>query len=275
MTRPYALEILDGTFHVTSRGNAKRVVFDDDMDRKAFLLELSYAVRRHSWIVLAYCLMGNHFHLLVRTPDANLAEGMRDLKSQYARSFNRRRGIDGSVFKARFWRQLVQEDDYLLAASVYIVQNPVRTGKVTHPGEWPWSSFAATVSGTPGLVNPGPILGLLDDDPATARRMFSELAHGVNGLPSFDPSLPIVGDETFLRTHSPSERPGRNVAKLAWEQARPTLDELAVGLERDALIVEARLTHRYTLVEIAAHLGCSDQTVRRRLRVSGVGTRQV
>ena len=99
MSRPLYLEVPGGTFHLTSRGNARKTIFEDEEDHRAFLVYLRYTVMRHGWICLAYCLMRNHFHLLVRTPRPNLADGMRDLKSGYATTYNARRGIDGSLFK--------------------------------------------------------------------------------------------------------------------------------------------------------------------------------
>jgi putative transposase len=271
VARPYYAEVEDGTFHVTSRGIAKRTIFKDERDCRSFLLELKHVITRHRWRCLSYCLMVNHFHLIVQTPKPNLAAGMRDLKSNYARTFNGRRGKDGSRFKAGYKPQLIQDNAYLLAAGIYVAQNPVRAGMVTYPDEWPWSSYSEIVRGGPGFIDASPILRLLDADPDKARHLFAQLALG-RSL-AFDGKLPIVGDAAFISRHAPAERPGREVVKRAWEQARPTLVELSANHKEDAFIREARLVHRYTLVEIAAHLGCNERTVRRRLQMSGAETR--
>lgn len=273
MSRPLYMEVLDGTFHATSRGNARRTIFEDEEDCRTFLVCLRHTIMRRGWRCLAYCLMVNHFHLLVQTPRGNLAAGMRDLKSGYATAFNARRGDDGSLFKKGFWRQLIQEDDYLLTTAVYIALNPVRAGRVSDPAEWPWSSFAATALGESGFVDADPFLSLLDPDRAKASRRFAELVNGVGGLPAFDPSLPIIGDKDFVSAHAPASRPGRHVAKTAWAQARPSLVEIQSGLSKKDFVREARLDYRYTLDEIATHLGCCERTIRRWLQMSDAGTR--
>ncbi len=273
MARPYYREVPGGIFHVTSRGNARQTVFEDAVDCRRFIAELRHTVARHRWRCLSYCLMGNHFHLLVQTPNANLAAGMRDLKSQYATSYNARHGRDGSRFKPRYWRQLIQENDYLVTAAAYIALNPVRAGRTTLADAWPWSSFAATIAGERTFVDPQPILNLLHRDPIQARLQYRDLVHELAGTSGYDPSLPIVGDRDFVTQHAPAERPERDVPNHVWEQARPSLEELDASLGDEAFISEARRTHRYTLKEIARHLGCSERTVRRRLRVSGAETR--
>lgn len=272
MGRPLYIEVPDGIFHLNSRGNARRTIFEDDEDHRVFLAHLRFVLRRHGWECIAYCLMRNHFHLVVRTPQPNLADGMRDLKSGYATAYNKRRGIDGSLFKRGYWPQLIQEDEYLITAVTYVVLNPLRAGLVSDPMDWPWSSIQETVNDTAGFVNAVAVLQLLHPNPDEARGRFRNLANAVGGLPSFDPTLPIVGDKSFVRTHAPETRPGRHVAKTAWEQARPTLAELRDGRSEIEFICDARRTYRYTLIEIAAMLGCNERTVRRRLQMSGAGT---
>ena len=271
MARPYYTEVEGGIWHLTSRGIARRTVFEDDWDCSRFLDELEDTTTRHAWRCLSYCLMGNHFHLIVQTPKPTLASGMRDLKRGYVTSSNARRGLDGSRFKAGFGRQLIQDGAYLMAAAVYVAQNPVRAGLVDHPHEWRWSSFADTAGDAPTFVDPELLLAEFDADPGVARKAFAHLAGAVNGAPAFDPTLPIVGDGDFVRLHAPRERPGRAVVKRAWEQARPTLGSLAASHEEDAFLRLARLEYRYTLGAIAKQLGCSERTVQRRLacRVPG------
>lgn len=266
MSRPFYAEVVDGIFHLTSRGNARRQIFFDEIDYRRFLLCLKVAMRRREWRCLSYCLMPNHVHLLIQTPKPTRADGMRDLKSEYAQSFHRRYGTDGALWKPRYRPQLIQEKGYLLAAALYIAKNPERAGLVEDPADWPWSSFSANDA----FVDPSRFLNTLSGDPLAAARDFGELARGQS--PDFDPTTPIVGDEAFVRDAAPVIRPGRDVIKAAWEQARPTLIELADGRGEIEFVRIARLEHRYTLGEIAAHLGCSDQTVRRRLKLSGVET---
>lgn len=266
MSRPLYAEVINGIFHLTSRGNARRRIFFDDADYGRFLLCLKGTARRHEWRCLSYCLMPNHFHLLVQTPKPTRADGMRDLKSEYAQTFHRRYGTDGALFKPRYKPQLVQENGYLLAAAIYIAKNPVRAGLVEDPAQWRWSSLAAKDA----FVDPTPILDVVSPDPVRALRDFRALALGE--APDFDSGVPVVGDADFIRQHAPSARPDRHVLKEAWEQARPPLVELAAGRDELDFVRCARHEHRYTLLEIARHLGCSARTVHRRLRVSGAGT---
>lgn len=133
MARPPRLEIANGIYHVVARGNERAAIFWDDTDRGRFLELLAHVVHRYQWRVLAYCLMGNHYHLLVQTPEPNFARGMRQLNGVYAQRFNRRHGRVGHLLQGRYGARLVQEDGHLLAAVRYIVRNPVRAGLAGAP----------------------------------------------------------------------------------------------------------------------------------------------
>jgi putative transposase len=95
------------------------------------------------WECYAYCLMTNHYHLVIETPDANLARGMRQLNGVYTQCFNRHHGHTGHVFQGRYKAILVDRDSYLLELARYVVLNPVRVGMVKSPQQWRWSSYAA------------------------------------------------------------------------------------------------------------------------------------
>ena len=109
MARPLRLEFPGAVYHLTSRGNARQKVFFTDADRELFLSTLSGVVRRYHWICHAYCLMANHYHLLIETPKANLSIGMRQLNGIYTQSFNRRHIGSAICFKAgsrrSWWRR--------------------------------------------------------------------------------------------------------------------------------------------------------------------------
>lgn len=150
MARPLRLEYPGALYHVTSRGDGQEDIYLDDDDRTASLAVLEGAVRRFNWAIHAYCLMGNHYHLLVETPDGNLAQGMRHYNGVYTQRFNRRHGRAGHVFQGRYKAILVQKDGYLLELARYIVLNPVRAGMVKSARDWPWSSYRATA----GFVEP-------------------------------------------------------------------------------------------------------------------------
>lgn len=148
MSRPLRLQLPGGIYHVTARGNARQAIFEDDDDCAGFLIVLASTVARYRLLCHAYCLMGNHYHLLLQTPESNLSVAMRQLNGVYTQRFNRRHERCGHVLQGRFGAQLVDGDAYLREVCRYIVLNPVRAGLVAHPGEWRWSSFRATAGET-------------------------------------------------------------------------------------------------------------------------------
>jgi putative transposase len=148
MPRPPRVQLAGGTYHVTSRGNRRQSIYHDDDDHRRFLAIRDRVVTRCGWHVHAYCLMSNHFHLLIETPRPNLSAGMQRLKCEYAAYFNERHSFDGHLFRQRFGSRLIETEEHRVEALRYIALNPVRAGLCEHPAEWPWSSFY----GAAGLV---------------------------------------------------------------------------------------------------------------------------
>lgn len=130
-------------YHLTSRGTNKQRVFRDDLDRRRFLGALHRASCARSWSCLAYCLMDNHVHLMIRAHESAVSSGMRDLLGGYSRYFNRRHEREGHLFKARFHDVHVARDAQAMAVVRYIALNPVRSGMCERPEDWPWSSYGA------------------------------------------------------------------------------------------------------------------------------------
>ena len=147
MPRKRREEVAGGIFHVYARGNDKRLIYRDDFDRDAYLRLLAGTVRRHRWRLLAFCLMENHVHLLIETPEANLGAGMQRLHSDYAHQFNLRHGRSGHVFQGRYGAVRVKSDEQLWAVAAYVAMNPVEAGLCDEPEEWCWGSHAAALSG--------------------------------------------------------------------------------------------------------------------------------
>ena len=144
MSRPLRIEFAGALYHVTSRGDGQEDIYLDDSDRETYLDVLADVQNRFNWTIHAYCLMSNHYHLLIETPDGNLAKGMRHLNGVYTQKFNRHHKRVGHVFQGRYKAILVQKDSYLLELSRYIVLNPVRAQMVRSAKDWPWSSYRAT-----------------------------------------------------------------------------------------------------------------------------------
>ena len=132
----------DGWFHVTCRGVDGLPVFRDVEDRLALLKLLAITVHRDRWTCEAYCLMGNHYHLVVHARRADLSTGMRWLNGVYAQNFNGRYGRRGHLWGDRFASWIVGSERHLTAAIGYVLQNPVRAGLCRRPKDWPWSAAA-------------------------------------------------------------------------------------------------------------------------------------
>jgi putative transposase len=143
MARPLRAEAAGRVFHVTTRGTCGRALFVSDADREDFLKLLTRVARRYGWQCLAWCLMGTHYHLIVRTPKANLGLGMRDLNGMYARRFNERHGQFGSLFASRYADKVIRSDEHFVNALRYVALNPVWARLVRRPEQWRWSSHSA------------------------------------------------------------------------------------------------------------------------------------
>jgi REP element-mobilizing transposase RayT len=152
VTRPLRIEYAGALYHITARGNAKQNIYFDEQDRHQFLDILSTAIARNYWLCHAYCLMSNHYHLLIETNEPTLSRGMRYLNGVYSQYINRRYHRVGHLFQGRFKAIFVEKDSYLLELSRYIVLNPVRAKMVSIAKDWPWSSYRAT---TGHVMKPG------------------------------------------------------------------------------------------------------------------------
>lgn len=145
MARQLRIEFPGAVYHVASRGNARADIFSDDRDRHTFLSILEQTVKRFNWLCHAYCLMDNHYHLLIETPEGNLSAGMRHLNGVYTQSYNRIHHQDGHLLKGRFKAVLVEKESHLLELCRYVVLNPVRAKMVERTELYPWSSYLPTL----------------------------------------------------------------------------------------------------------------------------------
>ena len=136
MTRPLRLEFSGALYHVTARGNARQRIYLDEEDRHLYLDLLGKEITQQGWLCYAYCLMDNHYHLLIETPEPTLVAGMRRLNGVYTQAFNRRHRRAGHLFQGRYQAIVVDKDAYLLELCRYIVLNPVRAKAVKRPERW-------------------------------------------------------------------------------------------------------------------------------------------
>jgi len=144
MSRPLRVEYAGALYHVTSRGDRREDIYEGDEDRRIFLALLGDVCERYNWVSHGYCLMSNHYHLIIETPDGNLSKGMRQLNGVYTKQFNSEHDRVGHVFQGRYTAIHVDKESYLLELSRYVVLNPVRARMVDQAGDWPWSSYRAT-----------------------------------------------------------------------------------------------------------------------------------
>lgn len=265
MARPLRLDFAGAVHHVAARGTERRDVFRDDRDRVAFLDTLSKAVDRFGWEVLAYCLLSNHYHLLVRTPEANLARGMRQLNGTYAQRFNRRHDRVGPLWQGRYVARLVQTDAYLLAVLRYVVRNPVRHGLCAAPRAWRWSSHLAALGRSPAeFLASRQLFELLADSPAAARRIYLDVTEGT----APDDELPdelVLGEPGFVADILADAPMSPEVPRRQRLQGRPPLSNVLSDGGPQA-IRTAYVLYGYNQREIAEALGCHYATVSRRLR---------
>jgi REP element-mobilizing transposase RayT len=154
MARPLRLEIPGAYYHVLARGNARQDIFLDDQDRIRFLSTLGESVHRHGLLVHGYCLMPNHYHLIIQTVRPEISLAFKRLNGIYSQFFNRRHERVGHVFQGRFKSLLIDCNSYFLAAHRYIHQNPVRKGLTRNAGDYEWSSCRDFL----GLRTPAPWL---------------------------------------------------------------------------------------------------------------------
>ena len=168
-------ELAGAIHHVYARGNAKQLIYRDDTDRTRYLLLLGHVVLRQRWRCLAYCLMDNHVHLLIETPEPNLGRGMQRLHGLYAQAFNRRYSRTGHVFQGRFGAVRIRSDAQLLVAARYIARNPVDGGLCVEPADWPWGSHAAAATQHgPAWLDTPRLLDFFGQAGGEARRRYAD-----------------------------------------------------------------------------------------------------
>jgi putative transposase len=152
MPRPPRAQVPGGIYHLGARGVRRSTIYRNTGDYELFGSIFKRVVRRFEWRCHTYCLMPNHYHLLVETPTPNLSAGMQRLNSVYAQWFNDLYGCAGHAFERRFYSRLVESEDDLLELTRYIVLNPVRAGICDDPAEWRWSSYRALSGAAPGAA---------------------------------------------------------------------------------------------------------------------------
>jgi REP element-mobilizing transposase RayT len=284
MARPLRVEYPGALYHITSRGNARQDIYLLDLDRTTFLQTLADTIETHNWICHAYCLMGNHYHLLVETPDGNLSRGMRDLNGVYTQKFNQSHRRNGHIFQGRYKAFIIEKEGYLQEVARYIVLNPVRAKIAAHPRLWRWSSYKATAGeiATPAWLRTDLILGMFGKKVKSAQRAYRAFVHAGFGLESPFHNLKtgcILGSPQFINwiwQKTSGVETIKEIPRVERMVGRPTLEELFDKAdskqERDAAIRLARTRCGYLTTEIAAFLKIDRSTVGKISRKSHIPT---
>jgi REP element-mobilizing transposase RayT len=184
MARPLRIEYPGAFYHVTSRGNERKAIFQSNRDREKFLEYLGSASERYGAVIHVYCLMDNHYHLLLETPEGNLAQIMRHINGAYTTYFNVKRKRSGHLFQGRYKAILVEADSYATELSRYIHLNPVRVGLVEPPEDYLWSSFRYYVgdSEAPIWLKMEFVLEYFGARESEARRMYRQFVLDAVGV---------------------------------------------------------------------------------------------
>lgn len=282
MARPLRIAYSGAWYHVTSRGNEKKDVFKSRRDREKFLDYLASATERYGASIHCYCLMSNHYHLLLETPGGNVSQIMRHINGAYTTYFNVKRKRAGHLFQGRFKAILIEADEYAMELSRYIHLNPVRAGMVSDPGEYPWSSFKSYIgqNKAPDWLKTNFILGCFGKIGAVAGKKYKAFVEELIGKEYDSPLQGAIGTavlgtpgfvEMITETHVGKREPARDLPSLRQLSIRPSLEEIvtAVDMVFDTDKKMARqagmyLCHRYSgerLMEICKLYKVSESAI--------------
>lgn len=272
MARPLRLELAGGLYHVTSRGDRREHIYDNDGDREQWLENLGNVCDRYNWRCHAYCLMDNHYHIVIETAEANLSKGMRQLNGVYTQYYNRKHGRVGHVFQGRYKGILVERDEYLLELARYVVLNPVRANMVKNISDWKWSSYHGTIGeSSQRWLEIDWILGQFAKQRKTAIVRYINFVREGVGLPSTIWShlqnQIFLGSEAFInenQKHIYQKETLNDVPRLQRRELPKPLEyyDNKYNNQKES-IVKAYLSGGYTLKEIGDYFGKHYSTISR------------
>lgn len=272
MVRPLRLEFPGALYHVTSRGDRREDIYEDNDDRERFLEILGAVVTGYNWLCHAYCQMNNHYHLIIETPDGNLSKGMRQLNGVFTQASNRRHQRSGHLFQGRYKAILVDKESYLLELSRYVVLNPVRARGIVHRiEEWPWSSYPAMTGMAipPEWLTTDWLLSQFGKQRIRAMEKYRQFViEGIAQKPDLWSDLKgqiYLGNEDFVSTMQNrigKERDDWNIPRQQKRPVPPSLAKIAQRItERNAAILAAYATGAYSQREIGEYFNLHPSTV--------------
>ena len=272
MARPLRLELAGGLYHVTSRGDRRENIYDSDEDREKWLETLGHTCRRFNWRCHAYCLMDNHYHIVVETAEANLSKGMRQLNGVYTQYYNRQHGRVRHVFQGRYKGILVERDEYLLELSRYVVLNPIRANMIKNIKDWKWSSYNAMIGqeDVQSWLEIDWILGRFSKQRKRAIEKYVNFVREGIGLPSIWSHLQnqiFLGSEKFINKNQRQINKQEALSEVPRLQKRKLPKPLEYYdnkyHDQKKAILNAYLSGGYTLKEIGDYFGKHYSTISR------------
>jgi REP element-mobilizing transposase RayT len=274
MARPLRLDFPGALHHVTARGNARQDIFFSADDRRYFLDNLGRVCERLGWICYAYCLLDNHYHFLIETPNGGLARGMRQVNGVYTQYVNRVHDRVGHLFQGRYASILVHKDSHLLELCRYIALNPVRAGLVGCAGDYAWSSYRATVGASrgPAWLHSNTVLTMFGGVPRTARARYRRFVAEATAKRPWDDVADQVflGPDAFVAEMKARIDGGDAMAEVPRAQRRAPAHALEWYAEkasgRNAAMLAAWQSGDHTQQSIARHFGLHYSTVSRLLK---------
>lgn len=272
MARPLRIELAGGVYHVTSRGDRREMIYGDDADRRAWVDLFGEVCEQFNWRCHAWCQMGNHYHLVVETAEANLSRGMRQLNGVYTQAVNRRHGRVGHVFQGRYKAILVEADAYLVELARYVVLNPVRAGLCKEAAERPWSSHRALLGRVepPSWLATDWVLGQFGETRARAVGRYEDFVRAGVGLPPIWQALNAqiyLGSEDFAGRMASRFADDEGLSEVPRLQRRPQSLALEAYVERnssrDGAILEAADSGAFTYAQLAQFFGLHYSSISR------------
>ena len=264
-------ELSGGVYHVTTRGDGREDIYLSEADREIWLEVFGQVCERFNWICYAWCQMTNHYHILIETPEANLAKGMRHLNGVYTQRYNRAHGRVGHVFQGRYKAILVERDSYLLELARYVVLNPLRAKMIKRLESWPWSSYLATCgqADSPVWLQTDWVLAQFSQRRSRAIEKYVSFVHEGTRLPSIWTQLQgqiYLGSESFVHKMQAliDQKPSLDEIPKAQRRAiTQPLSEFEKNFERNEGMARAYLSGQHTMAAIARHFGVHYATVSR------------
>lgn len=260
MARPLRIEYPGAFYHVTSRGNERKDIFKSQRDREQFLSYLESAVVRYGAVVHTWCLMSNHYHLLLETPLSNLSQIMRHINGAYTTYVNVTRKRAGHLFQGRYKAILVEADAYALALSRYMHLNPVRAGMVAKPEDYQWSSYRSYIGDclTPAWLRTDFILGAVGRNASTAKQTYRRFVEDLLDQRYESPLNDTVASTVLGRAKFVRDIVARHVGQTRAARNLPAVKALALRPSMEAIIrtVKAELGDRAELLRAVSLYGC-------------------